>query len=111
MRIILLLLSMMLFYFLTGNTWYVRDNAYSMYLKEFKGFFGASLGTIILDALCIVITVLHLVRNGDDDLLLSMRGYQAANLMCQLAYAGQFACAAWASGQALQPHHWQQYVA
>jgi hypothetical protein len=95
----------MLFYVLTSQSWYVRDSVYGKYLRTFKIFFVGTFVTMAVDAGASVAAVL--VPQVKGEVLLDKPWYFALNFACQLMYALHLVCAAWATGQVLQRHHWQ----
>ena len=104
-RIILIMGSCMLFYLLTSQSWYVRDNVYGKYLKAFRVFFLGAFVTVVVDTSASVLGVV--APKEEDKLLLDKPWYFALNVATQLAYALHFVGSTWSTGQVLQRHHWQ----
>jgi hypothetical protein len=99
--------SIMLFYLLTAQSWYMRENANGKYLQAFRVYYLAAACTIVVDATCGVSAIVLSQQGETDELLLDNRGYKVVNGICQMAYGLQFASSTWSTAQVLQRCHWQ----
>lgn len=106
-RLLLLMASSMLFYLLTAQSCYVRENAFGRYLSTFRVFFISVLATLLLDIICGTTAVALTRQAAQSDVLLRSDGYQVVNGVCQMAYGLNLACAAWSVVHALDRRHWQ----
>ena len=104
-RLLLLMGSCMLFYLLTTQSWYLRDNAFGAYFKTFWLYYLATLVTAFIDGAC-GLSAIFLSGKGQD-MLLEHKGYQILNGACQVAYGLHFACVTWTAALVLQRQHWQ----